>query len=438
MGTLALFCAALGIVLFSLVSRRAKAGMVTAPMVSTAFGFVAGGAILGVIDPSLQGEGIQALAEITLVVALFTDAARIDMTRLRREHDAPLRLLGIGLPLTVVAGTGLAMLLFPELGLWPAALIGVILAPTDAALGQAVVSDTRVPQRVRQGLNVESGLNDGLAFPALLLVASLAGAGAAVDLGIGAGAGVVRGWTTFIAGQVIIGPLVGVAVGLGGAILVEQARARGWMNEVFLRIATLALAILAYTGAELAGGNGFIAAFAGGLAVGTRSREVLEGVEDFGETEGQLLTLLVFLLFGAVLLPDLERLGWRHVIYAVLSLTLVRMLPVAISLTGTRLAPATVLFIGWFGPRGLASIIYLLLVLESGAVPGMNEIQQVVFLTVVLSIALHGATAAPLAGWYGRRMKADRDTPEHRPVFPFPVRMRSMRQKAGEQEKQRE
>ena len=198
METSALFTVALGIVLFALVSRRAEAGPVTAPMVFTAFGFVMGGAVLGMFEPSLQSEGIQALAKITLVVALFTDAARIDLRRLGREHDLPLRLLGIGLPLTLIAGTGLAMLLFPALNLWSAALIGVILAPTDAALGQAVVSDRRVPQRVRQALNVESGLNDGLAFPALLFVASLAGAGAVADLGVGGGDTGAADWTVFI------------------------------------------------------------------------------------------------------------------------------------------------------------------------------------------------------------------------------------------------
>jgi sodium/hydrogen antiporter len=433
MNTPALFAVALGIFAFALISRRAEAGMVTAPMVFTAFGYLMGSAVLGIVEPQLRSTGVQAVAEITLVVALFTDAARIDLRRLGREHDVPMRLLGIGLPLTVVAGTGLAMLMFPDLGLWPAALIGVILAPTDAALGQAVVSDTRVPQRVRQGLNVESGLNDGLAFPALLLVASLAGSGGAEDMGVGANGTSAAGWAAFITKQLVLGPLVGAAAGLGGTVLIERASARHWMNEIFLRISTLSLAILAFTGAELAGGNGYIAAFVGGLVVGTRSRTVLDGVEDFGETEGQLLTLLVFLLFGAVLLPDLGSLGWRHVLYAALSLTLVRMVPVALALFGTRLTLSTVLFLGWFGPRGLASIIYLLLVIESGAVASTEEIQRVVFLTVVLSIAVHGASAAPLAGRYGRRMKALDAAPEHRRVFPFPTRMRSTRQKAQEQ-----
>ena len=319
------------------------------------------------------------------------------------------------------------------MGLWPAVVLGVILAPTDAALGQAVVSDRRVPQRVRQALNVESGLNDGLAFPALLIAASLAGAEAEA-LGAGEARG-AAGWAAFAAGQVVLGPLAGVAVGLVGARLAEWAVGRGWMNDVFLRLSTLALALLSYTGAELIEGNGFIAAFVCGLVVGKRSRRLLDGVEDFGETEGQLLTLVVFLLFGAVLLPEMGSLGWRHLLYAGLSLTVVRMLPVALSLVGTRLAPSTVLFLGWFGPRGLASIIYLLLVLEGGGIDGMAEIESAVLLTIVLSIALHGATAAPLAGAYGRRMKARDAAPEHRPVFPFPTRMRTSREVARDQAK---
>ena len=426
----ALFAVAIGIVLFALVSRRAQAGVISAPMVFTGFGFLVGGAVLGLFEPPLRGAGIEALAEITLVLALFTDAARIDLRRLGREHDVPLRLLGVGLPLCVIAGTGAAMLLFPAMPLWSAALIGVMLAPTDAALGQAVVTDPRVPHRIRQALNVESGLNDGLAFPALLLAASLAGAGAARDLGIGGDAGTV-GWAAFILGQVILGPLVGIAIGLGGAWAIERANARDWMDAAFLRISTLALAILAFAGAEAVGGNGFIAAFAGGLAVGTRGRQVLDAVEDFGETEGQLLTLSVFLLFGAILLPDLAGIGLRHLLYAALSLTVLRMVPVGLSLAGTRLRLPTVLFLGWFGPRGLASIIYLLLVLEGASdVPGIDDVQLTVLVTVLGSVLLHGATAAPLARLYGAWAARDDTAPEHRAVSHFPVRLRSLARRA--------
>ena len=419
-----LFVIALGILLFALFSRRAEAGSVTAPMTFTAFGFLIGAGGLGLVDLSVQAAAVQDLAEVTLVLALFTDAARIDLTRLNREHDIPMRLLGLGLPLSIVAGGAVAFLLFPSLTFWGAVTLGVILAPTDAALGQAVVSNEKVPPRIRQALNVESGLNDGLAFPALLVAASLATAEA--------GRGAV-GWAGFAALQLTLGPLVGLAVGFVGAFAVELAERKGSMNAVFLRISTLALALLAYAGAELVSGNGFIAAFVAGLVVGTRSRRLLDGVEDFGETEGQLLTLLVFLIFGAVLLPDaLDGLTWRHAVYAALSLTVIRMVPVAVSLVGCRLRYATVGFIGWFGPRGLASIIYLLLLLEEGyEIEGIHDIRLTVLATVVASIVLHGLTASPFAHRYGDLMRRLGPEAEHRSVFPFPTRLRTAREKAA-------
>ncbi len=433
----AIFAVAIGVFLFALVSKRAEAGVLTAPMVFTAFGFVIGGGVLDVVDLPVDSGLMHDLAEITLVIALFTDAARIDLRRLDAEHDVPIRLLAIGLPLTMLAGTGLAMLLFPDLGLWPAAVLAVILAPTDAALGQAVVSDERVPQRVRQALNVESGLNDGLAFPALLVVVSLAATAGVGDVGEEARG--TAGWAAFAAGQLLLGPLAGIVVGFVGAWFGKRAIERGWMNAIFLRISTLMLALLAYAGAELIGGNGFIGAFVCGLVVGTRSREILEGVEGFGETEGQLLTLIVFLLFGAVLLPGaFDGLGWRHFAYAILSLTAVRMAPVALALVGVRMVPSTVLFLGWFGPRGLASIIYLLLVVEGYEITGMADIQLTVLLTILMSIVLHGVTASPLSALYGRRIEAlgeDRAGAECKPVFPFPVRFSTTRQKAEAQDR---
>ena len=433
----ALFALALGVFLFALISKRAEAGVLTAPMVFTAFGFLIGGGVLDVVDLPVGSGLMHDLAEITLVIALFTDAARIDLRRLGRQHDVPIRLLAVGLPLTMVAGTGVAMLLFPDLELWPAAVLAVILAPTDAALGQAVVSDERVPERVRQALNVESGLNDGLAFPALLVAVSVAaGAGAGE---VGEEARGTAGWAAFAAGQLLLGPLAGVAVGFVGAWLSERAIERGWMNAIFVRISTLTLALLAYAGAELIGGNGFIGAFVCGLVVGTRSRDLLDGVEDFGETEGQLPTLIVFLLLGAVLLPgSLEGLGWRHLAYAVLSLTVVRMVPVTIALVGVRMVPSTVLFVGWFGPRGLASIIYLLLVVEGYEIAGLDDIELTVLLTILMSVVLHGVTASPLSAAYGRHVEAlgaKGAGAERRPVFPFPIRFSTTRRKARAQDR---
>ncbi len=420
-----LLIVAAGVFVYALFSRRGESGSVTGPMVFTLFGLLIGSAVLDVVDLPATNSVIDALAQITLVLALFTDAARIDVTRLGAEHDVPLRLLGIGLPLTMLFGTLMAWWLFPGLGLWPAAVLGVILAPTDAALGQAVVTDERIPQRVRQALNVESGLNDGLAFPVLLIVLSLA-----LESEAGRSAG---GWGVFVLSQVGLGPLAGLAVGLAGAFAVEFCAGRGWMNRAFLQISVLSLAILAYGGAEAIGGNGFIAAFAAGMVVGTRSRRLLDAVEEFGETEGKLLNLVVFLLFGAVLLPTaFAELGWRHLVYAGLSLTLIRMLPVALSLVGTRLLPVTVAFLGWFGPRGLASILYLLLIIEAGEDAGMADVAPAVLVTVALSVLLHGASASPAARAYGAliaRMVEARTSPERQEVFPFPTRIGQHRDK---------
>ena len=409
---------------FALVSRRTAAGIVTPPMAFATLGLAIGGGGLGLVELSVSGSFIHDLAEITLVLALFTDASRIDVTELDRRHAVPLRLLTIGLPLSMVAGTGAAWALFPALGLWGAAVLAVILAPTDAALGQAVVSNPSVPRRIRQALNVESGLNDGLAFPALLVAASLA---ADVD---GRGAG---GWAAFVAAQIALGPLAGLAVGWGGGRLAERALARGWMDDLYLRLTTVALPLVAYGAAECVEGNGFLAAFVCGLAVAATTDRVRGAAGAFGEAEGQLLALAVFVLFGAVLLPDLGGLGWRHVVFAAASLTVLRMAPVALAVAGLGLRGSTVAFLGWFGPRGLASVIYLLLVLEEYALPGADDLRLTVLVTVGASIALHGVTAAPLARAYGRRIAAtpDDEAPETHPVPRFALRVDPRRRSDG-------
>lgn len=408
---------------FALLSKKAEDGILTPPMAFTALGLLVSGVGLGLVELSATSELIHYLAEITLILTLFTDASRIDITELSAEHAVPIRLLLIGLPLAIVAGTGAAWLLFPALGIWGAAILGVILAPTDAALGQSVVANPKVPQRISQAINVESGLNDGLAFPALLVVAALAQA--SVDRS-------TAEFVTFAVLQIVLGPAAGIFVGWAGSWLFENALARGWMEEIYLRIGTLALPLVAYGSAELIGGNGFIAAFACGLVVAARSNAVRSAAGAFGETEGQLLTLIVFTLFGAILLPDVAAdLGWRHVLYAALSLTVLRMVPVAISLIGSPVRPVTVLFIGWFGPRGLASIIYLLLVLEEYEVGDMTDVKATVILTVALSILLHGISASPLARAYGA--SAPEDHREASPIKGFALRIHShgRRKRAG-------
>jgi NhaP-type Na+/H+ or K+/H+ antiporter len=409
---------AFALLLFGAVSKKAERSPLTPPIFFVLVGLAMSPRALGWLDLDVNGSVIHALAELTLVLVLFTDASRIDLACLRREESLPARLLGIGLPLTILAGFAAALALLPGIEPSEALLLAAVLAPTDAALGQAVVSNPRVPVRIRQSLNVESGLNDGIALPVVLVFASLAGAREE--------AGGVGYWLGFAALAVTLGPLVGVLVGWAGGRLVEHGTRAGWITRAFEQLAALGLALLAFSVAELVGGNGFIAAFAAGLTVGNVARSVCPCLHEFGEAEGQLLTLLVFLVFGGVMVPmALPLLDARAFAYALASLTIVRMVPVALALLGTGLRPASVAFLGWFGPRGLASILFALLVVEEGRLESGPFLVAVVVLTVLLSTLLHGITAYPLARRYGAFASALAEArAERRDALELPVRLR--------------
>ena len=293
MDTATQLCVLLFVLAFGAVSKRLERTVVTPPMCFVAFGMWVAWSGAGDLGTGSARSLAHGLAELTLVLVLFTDAARIDLRTLRRELGLPVRLLGVGMPLTIVCGTVAAALLFPDWSFWEAAVLGVILAPTDAALGQAVVSSEAVPLRIRQTLNVESGLNDGISLPVLLVCVALAGAGAAEHD--------AAGWFAYAAKQVALGPLAGVGVGGAGAVLFRVTSARGWMSESFAKLTGLALALLTYVCAEAVGGNGFIAAFVGGMTLGNAERGGCKALYGFLEAEGQLLMLLVFLLVGATL-----------------------------------------------------------------------------------------------------------------------------------------
>jgi NhaP-type Na+/H+ or K+/H+ antiporter len=393
---------------FGLVSRRLEGTIFTAPLAFVAAGVVLGPAGLHLAEFALDEHTVLLLGEIALAVVLFTDAAQTNLRALRQNEALPLRLLGIGMPLTIALGAGVAALLLTDLTFWEAAILGTVLAPTDAALGQPVVSNPRVPGRVRQALNVEAGLNDGLSVPFLALFLTLA---EAEEEHVSANA-----WIRFVVEQIGFGVLVGIGIGLAGGWLVSRASRRGWIDESFQRLALLALAIIAWALADTIGGNGFIAAFVGGLVVGPTVERVGEHLIRFTEAEGQLLNLSVFFIFGVLIAGLVESLSWKMVLYALLSLTVIRMLPVALSLLGTRLRGVTVLFAGWFGPRGLASVVLGLVVVEEAPLlPGRPEIEAVVTLTVLLSVLLHGLTAAPLSAAYARRIEGmAADVPEKR------------------------
>ena len=403
------------IVLYGVVSKRLALTIVSGPMVFVAAGWLVGPAGLDWVQLGLDEGILRILAEATLVLLLFTDAIRIDLMALRKHAQIPARLLGIGLPLTVLAGTAAAYFVIDGLPLIEALVLGAVLAPTDAALGQAVVTDERVPSKLRQALNVESGLNDGLIAPLVTVAVGLAL--------MGGGSETVGEATTFIVQAVGFGVLIGVLVGFVGGQVLMWAADRNWVDGVFRQLVTLAIGVAAFAGAEAIDGNGFVAAFVAGLAFGAAAREECHGAYDFAEDEAQLLALLTFLGFGVGLSTIWEQIGWREWVFALLALTLVRMVPVWVSLLGTHFKTPTVAFLGWFGPRGLASILFALFIIEE-QLPDSELLLAIVSLTALLSVVLHGVTAVPLSKRFGvwvHGRLAD-DEPEMEEVPDMPVR----------------
>ena len=335
MNIAAVVIVALAFLLFGLTSRRLSGSFLTGPLLFSAFGLAVGPTGLGVVPLELSHEVLHTLAEITLILVLFSDAANIDLRQLRRDHNLPVRMLVLAMPLNIVLTAIVAMVLFGGLTMWEAALLAAILAPTDAALGQAVVSNASVPIRIRQTLNVESGLNDGFALPLVLIFASLASAMQA-DAGPGE-------WVLFGLGQVTLGPLAGIAVGYLGGKAVALAYKSKWMSDQAEGLIALALAFLAFASAELIHGNGFIAAFVAGLVFGNTLAHKCSFLYEFAEAEGLFLILMTFFIFGGVMLP--EALGAINPIYlllAILSLTVLRMVPVWLSLLGTGVQLTTI------------------------------------------------------------------------------------------------
>lgn len=386
MSTTAITVIAALVVAWCVLSRRLGRWDLTAPMV-----FLAAGALLGgpsVLDLQLTSSSLELIAEVTLVFILFSDASRVDLSSLRHDLALPVRLLGVGLPLTLLLGTAVATLL-PSVGWGEALLVAACLTPTDAGLGAGLVADPRIPLRVRRNLNVESGLNDGIVAPVVAVaIAALAGESAHES-----------GFVVTAIRELGSGAAVGAAVGLiGGWALVTAARRR-WSEPATVHLASVALALGAYFGAVTIHGNGFVAAFVAGLCFGPFSAR-LDQALDLDESIGQLLSSVVWFCFGAVMLrPAVDGVSWQVLAYAVASLTVVRMAPVALALAGSGCDRRTTAFIGWFGPRGLASVIFALIAYDQlGTASG--PLVSVVSWTVLLSVLAHGLSAAPLVERY--------------------------------------
>lgn len=375
--------------LYSLVSRRLEASILSGPMLFTFAGYAFFSIDQTLFSP-LDNSVVKFLATATLVIILFRDAANIRISSVMAERATVLlsvRLLFIGIPLTVLAGTIAGLGLFPTLDLFGALVLAIVLTPTDAALAQSVFGDEGLPEIEREGMDVESGLNDGLCLPLLLITLALA-----ADIGGGEG---VAGHATFFAKQVVFGPIAGLAVGYVGAVAAGLAFDHGLSNAAGRTPIMVTLAGLAYLAAELAGGNGFLGAFCAGLAFGWRlPADTVEKASSFAMTEGSILTNLTFLIFGAAMLPGaFDTVSASALLYAVISLTVVRMLPVFISMLGTETTVRARLFVGWFGPRGLASVLYLILVVDQSGFEAAGQVTDIAVFTILLSVILHGVSA---------------------------------------------
>jgi NhaP-type Na+/H+ or K+/H+ antiporter len=395
--------------LYSLVSRRLERTVFTAPIIFTAVGL-----LIFLMPPWLSAleanrKALLLIAEIGLVMTLFTEAAHINLNLLKSNRNLVVRLLSTGMLLTILLGAIGAFVVVGGLSLWEAGILAAILAPTDAGLGQVIVNSPRVPMRIRQALSVEAGLNDGLSVPFLMVFIALA-----LHTAEGAGAVLIR----FLWEQIGYGTLIGVGIGLGGGWLLGLAQRKNWMMKGLQQLGLVSLPLLCVMASEAAEASMFIAAYVAGLVVQIGFAEAGERSSEFAENWGQLFNYFVFFLFGVFVARDWTSFNATLALYAILSLTVIRMIPVALALAGTGLARSTVLFAGWFGPRGLASIVLGLVYLERHAnLPGESTIRLAVMATVLLSIFAHGLSALPGIDVYAERIAfLDKNAPERQSI----------------------
>ena len=389
---------ALFILVYSSVAGRVERTWVSGPILFTIFGLLIGPLGLDLLSFKTDGETLRTLAELTLALVLFTDAAGADMDVLRKTEALPTRLLLIGLPLTILLGFGVGVLLFERLSLFEVALLATMLAPTDAALGKGVVTNEAVPNPVRQGLNVESGLNDGICVPILFVFLALA-------TGKAGEGGPWKLAMMLVAEEIGIGLAVGLVLTTMAGLLLKFAKGQQWLTHTWIQVPVVALALGCFAVAQFLGGSGFIAAFTGGLLFGVLAKQHREEFLRAAEGTGDTLALITWVIFGsAVVGQAVGHFSWLILLYAVLSLTLIRILPVFLVLTGLGVSTEGKLFMGWFGPRGLASIVFGVIVVNAN-LPNSGSIAMIVVCTIILSILGHGITANPWAKGFGERSR---------------------------------
>ena len=387
---------ALFILIYSSIAGRVERSWISGPIVFTAFGLLIGPVGLDLLSFKTDEETIKALAELTLALVLFTDAAGADMGVLRKAKALPIRLLLIGLPLTILLGFGVGILLVEKLSMLGVALVATMLAPTDAALGKAVVTNEKVPDAVRQGLNVESGLNDGICVPILFVFLALATGKAGEE-------GPWHLALMLVAEEIGIGLAVGLALTFIAGLLLKYASGKNWLTHTWIQVPVVALGLSCFAVAQFLGGSGFIAAFSGGLFFGVLAKQARDEFLRAAEGTGDTMALITWVIFGAAVVGQAAgHFSGLILMYAVLSLTVIRMLPVFLVLTGMGVSTEGKLFMGWFGPRGLASIVFAVIVVNAN-VPHSGVIAATAVCTIILSIVAHGITANPWASGFGER-----------------------------------
>jgi len=394
---------ALFIFCYSLVAGRVERAATSGPIVFVVAGLLMGPLGLGWFDGDVSNTELRVLADLTLASILFIDAANADLAVLKRQFRIPTRMLLFGLPGVIFLGTIIAAVLFDTLSLFEAAILGTILAATDAALGKAVITNKAVPSQIREGLNIESGLNDGLCVPILFVFIALA-------LGSGTEGGGTQLALKLVIQELGIGLVVGVGFTAIGTWALRWCWNQGWVTEIWMQVTAVALAIACFSVAQSLHGSGYIAAFTGGLLFGFKAKESTHKLVLAAEGTGETLALMTWMLFGAIVIgQSVQHFTWEMLVYALLSLTVIRMLPIFLSLSGTGENTASKLFLGWFGPRGLASIVFAIIVINKG-VPEGKFIAMVVVLTVFFSLVAHGVSANPLAKLLGQKESMKKHT----------------------------
>ncbi|MBY5946567.1 cation:proton antiporter [Photobacterium rosenbergii] len=370
--------------LFSAVAGRIERSVISGPMIFIAFGLISGPLVLGILDINVDAVQLRVVADLALALVLFIDAANADLSLLKKFSHIPGRMLLIGLPMTIALGAIIGWMFFPQMPFFELCILSTMLAATDAALGKGVVSNKSVPARLREGLNAESGLNDGLCVPVLFLFIALA-VNSQTE-------GTSLALTLFIK-EIGIGAVVGLGLTGVGAAIVKYCYFKGWFTSIWLQIPVIALAFSCFAVAQTLHGSGYIAAFVGGLLFGKLAKKDTHELVLSSEGFAELIVMLTWVIFGAAVVGQV----WLGIsldvlVYSLLSLTIIRIIPIVISLHGTDESWEHKLFLGWFGPRGLASIVFLLIAIDN-PLTSESILIDVVVCTVTLCVVTHGISA---------------------------------------------